>query len=256
MTSLSSTNLQPLPSSFAHALINEVAKMHRLWVFLISSLMVVVVSGMTSLSLLTNRGEHPSWGTVLMSYVFIAALVSPLLVGVLASRQVDIEHTGGGWNLAGGLGIDPGRLCQTKLVAVSGLLLIVVSVQTALIVLAGTLASATGPIDVVRWASFAACLWGVDVAFAAIHVWFAASFENQLIGLGVGLLGSFIAVYCALLPEWLARLIPWGYYAVISPVRVVEQSVVSATPPYGWLVGFLVFVGVGFATATSRMEVK
>lgn len=244
------------PHRFVRAFAAEFAKMRRLRVVPVATALVAVVAGMTSISLFAARHGRPSWDVLLMSYVLIAAMVSPLLVAVLASRQVDIEHTGGGWNLTGGLGISIGALCRVKLAAIAAVLAIIVAAQTALIITAGSLAGASNQFDVARWLSYACCLYGVNVAFAAGQVWLATVFENQLVGLGIGLLGSFIAVFSELLPPGLAQLVPWGYYAVISPVGIVDQAIVPVTPAYGWLLGFWVLVGVAFATATSRIEVK
>lgn len=241
---------------FVRAFVTEFAKMRRLRVVPLATILIAVVAGTTSISLLTTGNSRPSWDVLLMSYVLVAAMVSPLLVAVLASRQVDIEHTGGGWNLTGGLGISTGLLCRVKLAAIAAVLAIIVAAQTALIIAAGSLAGASNQFEITRWLGYACCLFGVDVAFAAAQVWLATAFENQLIGLGIGLLGSFIAVFCELLPPWLAQLVPWGYFAVISPVGIVDQVTVPITPAYGWLLGFWVLIGVGFAAATSRIEVK
>lgn len=233
----------------------ELAKLSRLWVVPTAALLSTVVFGMSSANLFLAIGRPPNSDLLLLSYVMIAALISPLLVAILASRQVDIEHSGGGWNLSGGLGISPGQLCRAKLLTLAVVLAATVAGQTVLIMAAGALTGVTYP-DPVRWLSYAGCLFGVDLALAALQVWLAAARGNQLIGLGLGLLGSFIAAFSLLLPPWLARLIPWGYYAVISPVGIVDQQVQAVCPPLGWLVGFCLVVAVAFGVATTRMEVK
>ena len=75
------------------------------------------------------------------------------------------------------------------------------------------LAGVAVPLDAGPWVLYTAELIAVDLAVCAFHVWLAAVRENQLIGVGVGLLGSFVAVYMLLAPSWVARLVPWGYYA-------------------------------------------
>ena len=91
-------------------------------------------------------------------------------------------------------------------------------------------------------------------------MWLAAVKENQLIGVGVGLLGSFVAVYMLLAPAWVARLAPWGYYAVISCARVdtntqyAQYTTQYTTPPLGWVVAFLILAAVLFIAATRRLD--
>ena len=98
----------------------------------------------------------------------------------------------------------------------------------------------------------------VDLALCAFHVWLAAVVENQLVGVGVGLIGSFIGVYMLLAPAPVARLVPWGYYAVITPAKVsmVDGHGVHeyVQVPMGWIVGFLVLTAAVFTVATRRLD--
>ena len=94
----------------------------------------------------------------------------------------------------------------------------------------------------------------MDLALCAFHVWLAAVVENQLIGVGVGLIGSFIGVYMLLAPASVARLVPWGYYAVISCARMEGATARYTAPAPGWVAGFLVLSAVLFAVATRRLD--
>ena len=85
-------------------------------------------------------------------------------------------------------------------------------------------------------------------------MWLAAVVENQLVGVGVGLIGSFIGVYMLLAPASVARLVPWGYYAVISCARMEGATARYTAPAPGWVAGFLVLSAVLFAVATRRLD--
>ena len=56
----------------------------------------------------------------------------------------------------------------------------------------------------------------------------------------------------------LARLLPWGYYAVITPAKVsmVDGHGVHeyVQVPMGWIVGFLVLTAAVFTVATRRLD--
>lgn len=107
----------------------ELRKMRRLRTMPILVGLVVAVAALSSASLfssttqqtLTNPTATP-WAALLLSYTLIAAMTSPILTAVLASRQTDIEHTGSGWILAASAGRTPGSLCRAKLVALALLL--------------------------------------------------------------------------------------------------------------------------------------
>ena len=51
-----------------------------------------------------------------------------------------------------------------------------------------------------------------------------------------------------------ARIIPWGYYAMISPVGQHGNKLVYLTPPFEWIAGFLLLVSVVFAVVTRRLD--
>jgi len=173
---------------------------------------------------------------------------------VLASRQTDIEHSGIGWTLAATAGRPPGALCRAKLSALAILLLPAVAAQSLLVLTIGLLVGIHAPVDVVPWAVYTVLLYLVDVAFCALHIWLAAQVENQLVSVGIGMLGAFLAVFSLLMPSAISKIIPWGYYAVISHARQDNGDITYMTAPYGWVIGFLVLVAVVFLAATRRLN--
>lgn len=239
----------------------ELRKARRLRVVPVCAAMVAAVVALACANLMSDSAREgfgdpaaQPWESLFMSYVMIAAMTSPLLVAVLASRQVDIEHQGQGWTLSQTAGLRPGLLCRAK-VAVLGLLLAVaVTVQTALVVAAGLVAGITVPLSPDMWIRYAVGLLLVDLAMLCLHVLLAARVENQLVGMALGLLGSFCGVFSLLMPPALARVLPWGYYAIISPLGMSDDGFVPITPGYGWLAAFLVLVAALFAVAGRRFD--
>ena len=92
----------------------------------------------------------------------------------------------------------------------------------------------------------------------AYHLWLAAVVENQLVVMSAGLLGGFIGVYMLLAPPVLARLLPWGYYAVITPAKVSMVNGHDAyeyiSVPAGWIAGFAALTAVVFTVVTRRLD--
>lgn len=194
------------------------------------------------------------WAAFLLTYTLMAAMTSPILAAVLASRQTDIEHSGVGWTLASTAGYSPGVLCRAKLVALSTVLLPAVVVQSLLVIGMGLFAGIRVPLDPGPWVLYTGLLFLIDVVFLALHIWLAAIVENQLVSVGVGMLGAFLGVFTLLTSTAVARVIPWGYYAMISPIGQQGDSLVYLTPPFGWIAGFLILVGIVFAVATRRLD--
>lgn len=118
----------------------EFRKMRRLRQVLVLLAMVLAVAALSSVSLFSagvrqDFGDPTArpWESHLMTYTMMAAMTSPILTAVLASRQTDIEHSANGWILAGTAGVTPGVLVRAKLAALSVLLTGGVAVQTALV---------------------------------------------------------------------------------------------------------------------------
>ena len=151
-------------------------------------------------------------------------------------------------------GRTPGVLCRAKLAALAVVVVPAVLVQSLALVAWARLSGVGVPLDAGPWALYTVELMAVDLALCAFHVWLAAVVENQLVGVGVGLIGSFIGVYMLLAPAPVARLVSWGYYAVISCARQEGATARYTAPAPGWVAGFLVLSAVLFAVATRRLD--
>lgn len=243
------------------AVLLELRKMRRLRTGPIVILLVLAVAALSSASQFSGGTretfEDPAaapWASLLLTYTMMAAMTSPILTAVLASRQTDIEHTGAGWTLASTAGYAPGVLCRAKVVALSLVLLPAVVLQSVLVIGAGAAAGIRVPLEHGPWIGYTTLLFLVDVAFLALHVWLAATVENQLVSVGVGMLGAFLAAFTMLIPGTISRLVPWGYYAVIGHAAQDGDHVAYVTPPYAWIAGFLILVGAVQAFATRRLD--
>ncbi|MFB9775721.1 ABC transporter permease [Brevibacterium otitidis] len=239
----------------------EFRKMRRLRTFLITGILILAVAGLSSFSLFSGSTQETfndpaaaPWAGLMVTYTLMAAMTSPILAAVLASRQTDIEHSGIGWTLASTAGLSPGALCRAKLAALSAVLFAAVLVQSLLVIGIGLFAGIRVPLDPGPWIAYTALLFFIDVAFLALHIWLAAIVENQLVSVGVGMLGAFLGVFCILTGATVARVIPWGYYAMISPIGQQGDNLVTLTPPLGWIAGFLALVGAFFVLVTHRLD--
>lgn len=242
----------------------ELVKMRRLWTVPVAAALVVSTVALSSINLFMESSrpgftdpDQRLWEQLLLGYSLMSAITGPILTSVLASRQADIEHSGAGWTLLATAGLTPGSLCRVKVAALSLVVIPAVTIQTLLLIGLARLRGVLVPLEAGPWALYTVELICVDLVFCAFHVWLASIRENQLVGVGVGLVGSFIGIYTMLLPLWVARLVPWGYYAVISCATQYATSAATiryTTPPLGWVAAFLALAALLFTAATRRLD--
>jgi len=242
-------------------IILEFAKMRRQHLPLLAAGLLTVVVALSSMSLFVdeNRSKFTDpqalpWAGLLLNYVFMSAMVAPLFTAIIASRVTEIEHSGNGWMMAAGSGIGSGKLCHAKLIALSLIIFPLAFIQSALLLCIGHIAGIARPIDWGPWLTYSFLLVFVEVAFCALHLCLSTHVENQLVGIGCGLLGSFIAVFCLLLPRAISLFIPWGYFAAIAPVGTEGSSVVYSNVPWLCIVFFLFVSGAIFMRVTQNFD--
>ena len=243
-----------------------VLKMRRLRVLLVTALLVIASVALSSINLFSQSTiqsfDNPAakpWAMLLLGTAFFNAMTGSVFAAVLASRQTDIEHSGAGWNLAATSGLTPGALCRVKLAALALVIVPAVVIQNTALVVFARIMGISVPLDVSPWVTYTVLLISVDLAMCALHLWLATVVENQLVVVSAGLLGGFVGAFMLLAPPALARLLPWGYYAVIIPAKFVTSGGEAAgyeyiNPPLAWVAGFLVLTAVAFAVATHRLD--
>ena len=207
----------------------EWRKMRRLRVGLILAAMVGVVV------LFSLSSTLSSWPGVMLSVGTVSALVSPVFLAVLASRQTDMEHTGAGWTAYAAVGVGRGQMSRAKILALAPFIVLAVLVQLGLVMWQAGLGPVT---EVGLWVYFVVGLVVTNLVLLSAHVLLSAVADNQLISIGIGALGSFAAVVSLLFPPWAAMLHPWGYYALSTPTEFTDGAIVYSTPHWGLLAGF------------------
>ena len=195
---------------------NEFAKMRHLRIGLIVALLLFGVAGLTAFQASASPGGF-AWKVLLDGLGFGVIIISPLLLAVLASRQVEIEHLGNGWLLSATSGVTPGRLCRAKFLALGTLVVIATILQSLILIGFGLLVRITSPFPLEHWVGYTASVVVINLVVLAFHLLLSARTENQLVCLGVGVVGVFIGVFGSAFPDWLLYLTPWGYYPLAMP---------------------------------------
>lgn len=237
---------------------NEFAKMRHLHVGLLAGvltaamLVVSLVSGVTIPEFVPDTAD--AWTSLLGSIGSATCLVAPLLLAVLASRQVDIEHRGSGWLLSATCGVTRGSLCRAKFLALGLIVTLSTIAVVVLVLLAGLLLGVTAPLPVGRWLGLTAAIVTVNLVVLALQLLLSAHVENQLVSIGVGLLGTILAMFGSSVPTWMTHLTPWGYYSLSSPAEYQGDELVAITPSYGSVAALMVMVALVFGLVTSHFD--
>lgn len=240
---------------------NEYAKMRHLRIGLITALLLLGVCALTVLSALNSGlvnhrfdADGDGWRLLMVSLHGAVGLTSPLLLAVMASRQVEVEHSGQGWMSSATAGTTPGRLCRVKLFALGLLILPIPAAWGALVVIVGRAVGLTAPVPVPRLLALVAGLAAINLAVLGAQLLASARVENQLGPLALGLIGILLSVFAPVMPMWARYLSPWTAYGLIVPADFVGTDLVDLDTH---LVGLTVLTCVGgalFALVTSCFD--
>lgn len=94
----------------------------------------------------------------------------------------------------------------------------------------------------------------MSLALLALHVVLAARVENQLVGIGLGLLGAVVALISTAVPTWIAHLTPWGYYALSAAAGYVDGQLAGFAPSYLNIGGLSAVAAAIFALFTRSFD--
>ena len=159
------------------------------------------------------------WMLLLYNLAMVDAIMLPIGVAVIASRSCELEHRGHTLKLLE-TAVTPGRLYAAKLaggaLGLAGLLL----ARGALFLALGLAMGFPGGTPWGRFAVFTALSWAVSMTLYALQQGLSLRFANQAVALVCGIFGSFVGLMALLFPVWVQRCVPWGYYGLLSLVRM------------------------------------
>lgn len=217
------------------ALSTEFAKTKRLRTGVIAVALALAVTGLTVASAATNpafSSAQDSWSALLAGLGLAFPICSPLLVAVMASRQVDMEHQSNGWIFAQASGVSPGALCRLKLLTTGTSITLATAGASLLVVAFGLLVGGSTSAPWGLWAGYTLCILVINLVVLALHILLASRIQNQLVGLGIGVLGTLIGVFASAMPATIAHLTPWGYYALSTAAEYQGENLTLAQPSY------------------------
>ncbi|WP_256990979.1 ABC transporter permease [Rhodococcus sp. 06-235-1A] len=237
---------------------NEFAKLRHLHIGAIAALLVAAIVGLTIVGTLTaaTSGDSTSvsWALPLAGLSLAVPIASPLLIAVIASRTVEVEHQSNGWLLNQTTGADRGALVRAKLVSTGLVVGGATLVASAAGVFLGAAIGVTQPLPAGLWLGYTAAAVTANLVILALHLLISARVDNQLVALGIGIVGTVVAICASGFPTWAAHLTPWGFYSLAAAADYRGEQVVTLNPPYVSIAALGVVGAVLFWLMTVRLD--
>ncbi len=158
-----------------------------------------------------------SWLILLYNLAMVDAIVLPLSVATMASRNCELEHKGCTWKVLETM-VSAGSIYTAKLCWGALVLAMLFMVRSGLFLAVGAYCQFPGPIPWVRMGLFTFVSWAVSMMVYALQQGLSLRFANQAAALVSGIGGSFLGILSMLFPAWLTRCVPWGYYGLMALV--------------------------------------
>ena len=165
--------------------------------------------------------EDMQWGWMLLIYnlSMVDSIVLPLSVATLASRSCELEHKGSTWKLLETMA-DPDDIYAAKLGWGALVLAALLGIRSVIFIFLGLTGHFPGPVPWGRLGLFTLISWAVSMMAYALQQGLSLRFANQAVALVCGISGSFLGILSLLFPPALTRCVPWGYYGLLSLVRM------------------------------------
>ncbi len=213
----------------------EFYKCRRRKIVLVCATMLAVELIWMCVFLTRQDAENLQQGWMLLIYnlIIVDAIVLPLSVATLASRNCELEHKGSTWKLLETM-VPPGSLYTTKLCWGALVLALLLMIRAGLFLAVGVYSQFPGPIPWGWMGLLTFVSWAVSMMVYALQQGLSLRFVNQAAALVCGISGSFLGLLSMLFPAWLKRCVPWGYYGLLSFVGMDWEPATGVTRFY-WL---------------------
>lgn len=184
-----------------------------------------------------DQGASDGTASLLYMAPLINAIVLTLFAAIVASRVCEVDHEAQA--LKDLLCLQrAGALFAAKLACSLVLITITVALETVGLAALASYKGFTDQLEVIELVAFAACQVGPAFTVAAIVQAIALRWENQFASLAVGLALSLAGLFSLFFPPIVQRLVPSGYFGLISCVRMEWDRAARVTTfytvPFAW----------------------
>lgn len=174
-----------------------------------------------------------------MQIPLMDTILMPTMIAMLASRLCDAEVKGSTLKLLCTLE-KKGRLFDLKLLTGACYLTLFTAGQVGLILAESAFHSFVRPLEPVQLLYFVLQIYTVSLGILLLQVILSFHFENQILPLAAGILGSFVGLFSWYFSDgMLKKCILWGYYSelcfIIMDWDPKTRIVTYYDAPFDWL---------------------
>ena len=167
-----------------------------------------------------QRGLEDGWMLMFYNMPIMNSLFLPVVVGGFASRLMDLEHKGDMLKCLYTF-TTPARLFFTKYIYGALSILALVVMQCASMVLMMNMLDFPRNFGMMHMLFYGMATFVTCMTLFSIHMILSFFHKNQALGISVGILGSFLGLFSAYLPESVfQKLLPWGTFATSLFIRL------------------------------------
>lgn len=216
----------------------EFAKLHRKRVWLIVLAMVASTLAWVYVGARQDgTGSPDGWQSMLYAAPLMNSIFLSLLAAVVASRVADVDHEADAWKellcLQRTASLLAGKLsCAVLIMACA------TALETAGIIAIGLAMGFPTMPGTPAWAVFFFSQLASCLGIVAIVGFIALRWENQFVSIATGLALSLAGLFSSFLPTVLQRLVPSGYFTLLSCTRIDWVASISAPvfyeTPFSW----------------------
>lgn len=220
------------------ALMLEFAKLRRKSVWLVClGTAALCLMWMATDAARANQGASDGTASLLYMAPLVNAIVLTLFAAVVASRVCEVDHEAQA--LKDLLCLQrAGALFAAKLACSLMLITATVALETVGLAALASYKGFADQLGVAELVAFAACQVGPAFTVAAVVQAVALRWENQFASLAVGLALSLAGLFSLFFPPIVQRLVPSGYFGLLSCVRMEWDRAAQVTSfyavPFAW----------------------
>lgn len=158
------------------------------------------------------------WMSFMYSFAQINCIFMPIFIAVIASRLSDVEHKGNYLKLMETF-LSQKSIFNSKFLCGSVYIFIAVILQIILIISLGNFKGITQQLPISRFIYYFFTTLIISLTLFLIQLVLSLLFENQMIAFITAITGTFLGLY-SLFFESMSKYVIWGYYGVLSLVRM------------------------------------
>ena len=186
----------------------------KIWLPLLIMLAAQLAYGMYVFRDLDAKELQEGWALICYNFPMLNAMMTPVIAAVAASRMADIEHKGQTLKLLETVQ-RTGQIYDAKFFSGAIYLTLFVLIQVAAMVIFGIVQGFAGAPPVGRLLEYAVSTWLTTLAIFLLQLVLSLLIQNQMIGMILGLIGSFVGLFSLLLPPSFQKFLIWAFYGVL-----------------------------------------